>query len=81
MRETLDKHFVGLDVGTSTVRVTVGMFDPNGTGKPQIIGHGQAANNGMRKGAVVHVDDVAEAIVHAITEAERISGKNITTAT
>jgi len=81
MRETHDNYFVGLDVGTSTVRAVVGMFDPNGTGKPQIIGHGSAPNSGMRKGAVVHVDEVAEAIVHAITEAERISGKHITSAT
>jgi cell division protein FtsA len=81
MRDSNTNHFVGLDVGTATVRVVVGMFDPNGTGKPQIIGHGSASNNGMRKGAVVHVDDVAEAIVHAITEAERISGKHITQAT
>ena len=81
MRDSNTNHFVGLDVGTATVRVVVGMFDPNGTGKPQIIGHGSAPNNGMRKGAVVHVDDVAEAIVHAVTEAERISGKHITQAT
>ena len=81
MRETQEQYFVGLDVGTSAVRVVVGMFDPNGTGKPQIIGHGSAPNSGMRKGAVVHVDDVAEAIVHAVTEAERISGKQIRQAT
>jgi len=81
MRETQENHFVGLDIGTNTVRVVVGMLDPNGTGKPQIIGHGSAPNTGMRKGTVVHVDDVAEAIVHAITEAERISGKQIRQAT
>lgn len=81
MRETQTDHFVGLDIGTSAVRCVVGMFDPNGSGKPQIIGHGQAPNTGMRKGAVVHVDDAAEAIVQAITEAERISGKHITNAT
>ncbi|HET9174687.1 MAG TPA: cell division protein FtsA [Candidatus Saccharimonadales bacterium] len=81
MRETQTDHYIGLDIGTSAVRCVVGMFDPNGSGKPQIIGHGSAPNNGMRKGAVVHVDDVAEAIVHAVTEAERISGKHITHAT
>ena len=63
------------------VRCVVGMFDPNGSSMPSIIGHGQAPNHGMRRGAVVHVDDVAEAIVHAITEAERISGKSIKQAT
>jgi cell division protein FtsA len=48
---------------------------------PQIIGHGQAKNEGMRRGVVVHADDVAEAILHAVTEAERISGKTIKHAT
>lgn len=75
------EHFVGLDIGTSAVRCVVGMFDPNGSSMPSIIGHGSAPNQGMRRGAVVHVDDVAEAIVHAVTEAERISGMSIKQAT
>ncbi len=74
-------HFIGLDVGTSAVRCVVGMLDVNDGGKPSIIGHGSAPNIGMRKGAVVHVDDVTEAIVQAITEAERISGMQINRAT
>lgn len=75
------EHFVGLDVGTSTVRCVVGMYNPNGGSAPSIIGHGQAPNQGMRRGAVVHVDDVADAILQAVTEAERISGKPIKQAT
>jgi cell division protein FtsA len=75
------EHFIGLDIGTSSVRCVVGMFDPNGSSMPSIIGHGQAPNQGMRRGAVVHVDDVAVAIVHAVTEAERISGTSIKRAT
>jgi cell division protein FtsA len=74
-------YFIGLDIGTSTVRCVVGTFDPNGSNMPSIIGHGQAPNQGMRRGAVVHVDEVADAIVHAVTEAERISGMNIKHAT
>lgn len=73
--------FVGIDVGTSAVRCVVGMFDPNGSNIPSIIGHGQAPNQGMRRGAVVHVDEVADAIIHAVTEAERISGMSIKRAT
>lgn len=75
------EYFVGLDIGTSTVRCVVGMFDHNNGNRPSIIGHGQAPNHGMRRGTVVHVDDVAEAILHAVTEAERISGKSIKHAT
>ena len=81
MNSANQEYFVGLDIGTSAVRCVVGMFDPNGSSMPSIIGHGQASNQGMRRGAVVHVDDVADAIVHAVTEAERISGKPVKHAT
>jgi cell division protein FtsA len=81
MNGSSQEHFIGLDIGTSAVRCVVGMYDPNGSASPSIIGHGQSVNQGMRRGAVVHVDDVAESIVRAITEAERISGKAIKHAT
>ncbi len=81
MRDSLNTHFVGLDVGTSKVRCVVGMFEQTGSGKLSIIGHGSAPNTGMRKGVVAHVDDVAEAIAKALTEAERISGVHIARAT
>jgi cell division protein FtsA len=75
------EQFIGLDIGTSTVRCVIGTFDPNGSNMPSIVGHGRAPNQGMRRGAVVHVDEVADAIVHAVTEAERISGMSIKHAT
>ncbi len=81
MNSSSNEYFIGLDIGTSMVRCVVGMFDPNGSSTPSIIGHGQAMNQGMRRGAVVHVDEVSEAIVKAVTEAERISGKSIKQAT
>src|SRR5215510_12202634 len=68
--------YVGLDIGTSTVRCVLGVMDAS-SGKLSIIGHGTATNLGMRKGAVVHVEDVADAIAQAVTEAERISGVRI----
>src|SRR6476619_4846773 len=79
-RENSLPHFVGLDIGTSTVRCVVGTVN-QADSKPSVIGHGSAVNNGMRKGVVVHVDDAAQAIVQAITEAERVSGLQITQAT
>jgi cell division protein FtsA len=80
MRENNLPHFVGLDVGTSTVRCVVGTVN-SADAKPSVIGHGSAPNTGMRKGMVVHVDDAAEAIVQAVTEAERVSGMQISAAT
>ena len=81
MRDSQNTCYVGLDIGTSQVRCVVGMMDQDSAGKLSIIGHGSAKNNGMRKGMVVHVDDVAEAIIQAINEAERISGQQIRHAT
>ena len=75
------EHFVGLDIGTSTVRCVVGMMSPHGDSMPSIIGHGSSKNKGMRRGSVVHVDEVSEAVIKAITEAERISGVAIKSAT
>jgi cell division protein FtsA len=81
MRESSSlPHFVGLDIGTSTVRCVVGTVN-EADAKPSVIGHGSATNNGMRKGVVVHIDDAAQAIVQAVTEAERVSGLQITQAT
>lgn len=81
MRDQSPNHYIGLDVGTSTVRCVVGMADQDDPAKVSIIGHGSAPNLGMRKGVVVHVDDVVDAMVRAITEAERVSGTQIQAAT
>jgi cell division protein FtsA len=81
MREQVIPHFVGLDIGTSRVRCVVGMLDNPETAVPSVIGYGSAPNSGMRKGVVVHVDDVCQAIIQAINEAERVSGIRIHEAT
>ena len=82
MNEQASSYFVGLDIGTAFVRCVVGALDANATtGLPSVVGHGIAPNYGMRKGVIVHIDDTAEAIVNAVTEAERISGHPIRRAT
>jgi cell division protein FtsA len=80
MREN-STNYIGLDIGTSMVRCIVGILDQNDPNKLSIIGHGSALNVGMRKGVVVHVDDVAESIINAVSEAERFSGTSIQSAT
>lgn len=81
MREQTPTHFVGLDIGTQNVRCVVGMVDEADPTRPTIIGHGRTTNHGMRKGVIAHADDVADAVAHAITEAERLSGVHIQHAT
>ncbi len=74
-------HFVGVDIGTSSVRCAVGMFDNPDAATPSIVGYSTVDNRGMRKGAVAHIDDVAQAVAQAVTEAERLSGVQIHSAT
>lgn len=75
-----EQHFVGLDIGTATVRcVLATASEPDG--QPSVIGYGSAPNQGMRRGSVIHVDDVTEAVIAAITAAERLSGVRVTRAT
>ena len=81
MREQSPVHYFGLDIGTATVRCVIGISDSEGAGSISIIGHGSAPNLGMRKGIVVHVDDVVEAVISAVNEAERVSGVQVPRAT
>lgn len=82
MREnSATPHYVGLDIGTSQVRCVIGTRDANDPAAISVIGHGVSANQGMRRGVIMHVDDTVEAIVQAMTEAERIAGVRIDAAT
>lgn len=81
MSENEIQHFVGLDIGTSEVKCVVGTLDSEKDNGLSIVGHGSSSNSGMRKGTVVRVADVIEAVVQAVTEAERISGFRISHAT
>jgi len=81
MRETSPTPYIGLDIGTSAVRCVIGVMEPGDQAQMSIIGHGSAPNLGMRKGIVVHADDVANAVTQALTEAERVSGLHVTRAT
>lgn len=81
MREQSQNHYFGLDIGTSTVRCVVGVMEVGDSPHMSVIGHGSAPNLGMRKGIVVHADDVVEAVTKALTEAERVSGVHVSHAT
>lgn len=74
------RYAVGIDIGTTTVRCVVGHIDST-TGSPTIVGVGQAANSGMRKGAVANLNGPAQAIDDALGEAERMSGYQVNAAT
>ncbi len=70
------QYAVGLDIGTTKVRAVVAHIDSS-TGVPTIVGIGQAANTGMRKGVVVNLQGPGRAIDEALGEAERMSGYQV----
>ena len=74
------QYAVGLDIGTTKVRAVVAHIDGS-TGVPTIVGIGQAATTGMRKGVVVNLQGPGHAIDEALGEAERMSGYQVHAAT
>ncbi|WP_368503996.1 cell division protein FtsA [Alkalihalophilus sp. As8PL] len=66
--------YVSLDIGTSNVRVIIGEV-ANGT--INIIGVGNSPSEGIRKGAIVDIDETVRSIKRAVEQAERMVGLSI----
>ncbi len=82
MSEQQPTYFFGLDIGTSAVRCVVGSLHlTSEEPRVSVLGHGEAPNMGMRKGLIVHIDEVTSAVNQAVSEAERIAGVPIRNAT
>ncbi len=82
MREQQNLNFVGLDIGTANIRCVVGVLDNASENfLPRVVAYAELPNAGMRKGVVVHAEDVADGIAKVLGEAERMGGVSITSAT
>ncbi len=66
------KIVVGIDVGTSLVRVVVAECFPNAE-IPRIIGTGVAESRGLRHGYIIQPEEATKSIEKAIKEAEKNS--------
>jgi cell division protein FtsA len=71
-----EKIFVGLDIGSSVIRVIVGKQESE-LGSPSIIGVGEAPSNGIRRGVIVDIDEAVSSIAEALEKAERMTGLTI----
>jgi cell division protein FtsA len=65
---------VSLDIGTSKVRTIIGEVS---NGSINIIGVGSADSEGIRKGAIVDIDQTVQSIRNAVEHAERMVGVQI----
>src|SRR5205809_6702890 len=73
-----ERVIVGIDVGTTKICVLVGELDRDG--KRNIVGVGTCPSQGLRRGVVVNIEETVTSIAAALDRAERLSGKDITTA-
>ncbi|MFA6042892.1 MAG: cell division protein FtsA [Patescibacteria group bacterium] len=68
---------VGLDLGSTTVRVVVGSVLEAGQGI-QVLGVGEHVADGISKGAITSIEDAISSISGALEQAERMTGIPIT---
>lgn len=65
---------VSLDIGTSKIKVIIGEVLNDSL---NIIGVGTAESNGMKKGAIIDIDQTVQSIRSAVEQAERMVGMQI----
>jgi cell division protein FtsA len=70
------KIVASLDIGSSKIRTVVGLQE-NESPVPNIIGVGIAPSTGLRKGAVIDVEETINSISSSLEDAERMSGEPI----
>ena len=67
---------VGLDIGTSSIRVAIGEIDEE-TGKLKIAGTSCEKSAGLRNGNIVNIEAASNAIRSAVEEAEQNAGVEV----
>ena len=67
---------VGLDIGTTFVKVAIGEIDDNNN--VEIIGYAKKPASGLRNGVIVNIDAAVEAIKSAVEAAEQMAGTEVT---
>ena len=70
------KIVASLDIGSSKIRTVVGIQEGDSV-IPNIIGVGIAPSTGLRKGAVIDVEETINSISSSLEDAERMAGEPI----
>lgn len=67
---------VGVDIGTSNVRVVIAEYTEDG--ELQITGTGVSPSKGLKKGIVLNIEETVQAIRRAVEDAEMQAGQEVT---
>ncbi len=71
---------VGLDIGSSNIRVAIGELSPD-SDRVNIIGLAEGKSAGVSRGNVRSIEEVVEAISQVISKAEKMTGLSLSHAT
>jgi cell division protein FtsA len=71
-----DSVVVGLDIGTNRIRTVIANTDERDV-LPNVVGAGVSPSAGLRKGAIVDVNETISAVTASLEDAERMSGDPI----
>jgi cell division protein FtsA len=74
----LSDTVLAIDIGSTKICAIIAEIEG---GKVQILGHGIAKSQGIKKGAITNIELASKSIKKAINDAKRIAGSNITSAT
>ncbi|NLS77266.1 MAG: cell division protein FtsA [Chloroflexi bacterium] len=74
----MDDIIASIDVGTTKICTLIAQVDARE--RLRIIGVGIVPSRGLRKGAIVNVEEATQAIAQSIQEAEQVAGYNISSA-
>jgi cell division protein FtsA len=74
-----EQYVVGLDIGTHHIRVVQAKVDENAT--VSIVGASLVPSVGIRKGAIVDIEEAVSSITQALEKVERMTGVPVTRAT
>jgi cell division protein FtsA len=69
------RTYVGLDIGTTKISCIVA--DMNGGDELRVVGVGNSASEGLRRGVVVDLEKTVASIQRAVDEAERMAGVSV----
>jgi cell division protein FtsA len=75
----LSDTVLAIDIGSTKVCAIIAEIDNEG--KLQVLGHGIAKSQGIKKGAITNIELASRTIKKAINDAKRIAGSNMTSAT
>lgn len=74
----MSRPILAIDIGSTKICAIIGTVQD---GNVEISGHGIAKSQGIKKGTITNIELASRAIKHAVDDARRVSGINITTAT